>query len=123
MLTSISASAEVIELSKSLKVKNPDIIAAANKHMHWGIYWEDEGYEYKMLEDADDVYITTIYKDQNGETEKLGLSASVRSGGFGWYAGYKEGWSNCFIELEKNEDGTWKNAEGFAECETEFDWD
>lgn len=122
-MLSLSLRAEVIELTKPVKVKNPDILASANQQMWDAIYSEDEGYEYKMLEDAKNIYIYTIYKDAQGETEKLLMSSSVRSGGFGWHYGYQEGWSNCTIELIKNDNGTWKDADGYADCETELDRD
>ena len=123
LLASVSLNAEIVELSKPVKVTNDEIIATANNHMESAIYWEDEGYEYNMLEKAKEIYITTIYKDQFGKTEKLELAASVRSGGFGWHNGYLEGLSHCSIKLIKNTDGSWKDAKGFADCETDFDED
>lgn len=117
---SSSTFAEVIRPSTKLKVKNEVIIEIANQEMEVAIYWEDEGYEYKMLKQTKDVYIREIHKNDLGQVEKLVLTATVASGGFGWFPGYKEGLSYCTIEVEKKANASWSEALGHANCTTEI---
>ena len=113
---------QVIELDKPVKAKNSDIIKHARRVMEFAAYWEDEGYEYEITEANYPVFITKIVKDKNGSVVELELIGAARSGGFGWHSGYQRGTTHCTISLYKSE-GSWANANGDADCETELDFD
>lgn len=111
-----------VDLSSNPRtLEDPALIKIANELMDSGIYWEDEGYEYKKTDEAYSLEIKKLFKHpQSGELVKVQVHGVAHSGGFGWHSGYKEGTSYCTISILKIE-GVWSSKDGDADCETELD--
>ncbi|MCB9093290.1 MAG: hypothetical protein H6620_12095 [Halobacteriovoraceae bacterium] len=111
-----------IDLNNPIQVNDINILQAANFAMKSAVYWEDQGYEFKALEDSNDIQITKIFKDDDHVSQKLELNGTIRTGGFGWHHGYQEGTASCVITLIKeNGDYLLKHSHSYADCDIELD--